>query len=89
MNANKDLAIRDKLLKKFEQDCIEIVEDAFGNYAIQHAIDVYGTESCSNLINKIIHPQNIISLCNQKFSSNVVEKCIQTSNKVKLIFLKI
>lgn len=71
------------LLNSFEKDFIEIVEDAFGNYAVQHIIDVYGADTVNTLINQII--QNIVSLSNQKFSSNVVEKCIQTVNQVNII----
>ncbi len=69
-------------MNAFEKDCIEIVEDAFGNYAVQHAIDVFGPDVCTSLISQVI--QNLVSLSNQKFSSNVVEKCIQCSNKVNI-----
>lgn len=81
MNATKMSDSKFNLLKFLEEDCIEIVEDAFGNYAIQYALDVYGLEICSNLIDVIL--KNLVQLCNQKFSSNVVEKVIQSSNKVR------
>ena len=32
-----------------------------------------------------IRIKNLLSLSNQKFSSNVVEKCIQVSDRVKII----
>jgi pumilio RNA-binding family len=74
------MKIRENLIKSFEANCIEIVEDAFGNYAIQFAVDIFGSQSCGNLIDII--SSNILSLSNQKFSSNVVEKCIQVADRV-------
>ena len=73
--------MREQLIKKFEKDCIEIVQDPFGNYAIQYAIDTFGYDSCENIINEIC--VNILSLSMQKFSSNVVEKCIENCNDVR------
>jgi pumilio RNA-binding family len=71
INANKSPEIREKLMRSFELSCIEIVEDAFGNYAVQYAIDSYGSQVCWNLLDIVI--RNILSLSNQKFSSNVVD----------------
>ena len=73
--------MREDLIKKFEKDCIEIVQDPFGNYAIQYAIDTFGNESCKMIINEIC--TNILSLSMQKFSSNVVEKCIENCHDVR------
>jgi hypothetical protein len=88
ITANKSAEIREKLMRSFEVNSTEIVEDAFGNYAVQYAIDNYGPEVCYNLIEHVI--QNLLSFANQKFSSNVVEKCIQVVDRVnieyKLIF---
>ncbi len=69
-----------QLINKFEKDCIEIVQDPFGNYAIQYAIDTFGYDSCKKIINEIC--VNILSLSMQKFSSNVVEKCIENCDDV-------
>lgn len=69
-------------MRSFEHNCTEIVEDAFGNYAVQYALDNYGYQVCWNLIEHVI--KNLLSLSNQKFSSNVVEKCIQVSDRVKI-----
>ena len=86
ISSNKTVDIRENLLRSFQKDLVEIVEDAFGNYAVQHAIDIYGADVCSNIINQIVN--NILSLSNQKFSSNVVEKCIIVTGRVSksLIF---
>ena len=66
--------LRASLLNIFETNCIEIVEDAHGNYAVQYLLDNLGPELCKNVIEIILH--NTVSLSSQKFSSNVVEKCV-------------
>lgn len=76
--------MRNKLIINFEKNCIEIVQDPFGNYAIQYAIDTFGNESCKIIIKEICN--NIHSLSMQKFSSNVVEKCIENCDEVNFIF---
>jgi len=57
------------LFENFE----ELVQNPYGNYAIQHAFDIYAKE-CGILFEKVI--DRIVQYSNQKFSSNVVEKCI-------------
>jgi len=56
----------------------ELVQNPFGNYAIQHAFDVY-VRDCEKLIEKVV--EKVIQYSNQKFSSNVVEKCISISSQ--------
>jgi hypothetical protein len=67
----------------FQKDYLDLVQDPFGNYAIQFAIDIFGKIECKNIIDAIC--EEIISLSLQKFSSNVVEKCIENCDNV--IFL--
>ncbi len=68
------------MIEKFEKECIEIVQDPFGNYAIQHLIEVYGSSLVRGIIHEVVN--NILSLSMQKFSSNVVEKCIESADPV-------
>jgi hypothetical protein len=81
MNSNKDKEIMQNLIALFEKDCIELVQDPFGNYAIQFAFEIYGPCVCRNLLIEIC--RHILSLSMQKFSSNVVEKCIENADEVK------
>jgi hypothetical protein len=74
INGNKDPEIRVKILSLIQKNCLEIIQNAFGNYIIQHILDEWGPEICKD-VTKVIQ-QNIISLSMQKFSSNVVEKCM-------------
>jgi hypothetical protein len=66
-----------------QKNCLEIIQNPFGNYIIQHILEEWGPE-ISKDVTKLIH-QNIISLSMQKFSSNVVEKCMDLIDEV--IFL--
>ena len=63
-----------------QKNCLEIIQNPFGNYIIQHILEEWGSEVCKD-VTKLIH-QNIISLSMQKFSSNVVEKCIDLLDEV-------
>jgi hypothetical protein len=74
------MEIRTVLLTKFDKNFFEIVQDPFGNYAIQFAIDTYGNIYCKDVIDKIC--KNILTFSLQKFSSNVVEKCIENCDQV-------
>lgn len=77
------MEIREELMNKFRENFFEVVQDPFGNYAIQFAIDTYGKEYCKDIINDIC--ANILTFSLQKFSSNVVEKCIENCEEVKLL----
>ena len=63
------------------KNALEIVQNPFGNYIIQHILDEWGPEVIKEVINVII--VNIISLSMQKFSSNVVEKCFDLVDSVR------
>jgi hypothetical protein len=80
INANRCEEIRTMLLEKFKKECLEIVQDPFGNYAIQYAMEVYGPVKCQGIIEELVN--NLLSLSMQKFSSNVVEKCIEYADFV-------
>ena len=80
INGNKDLNIRRSILKTIETNCLDIIQNPFGNYIIQHVIDEWGYNVCKDVV-KLIH-QNILSLSMQKFSSNVVEKCLDVIDQV-------
>jgi hypothetical protein len=72
---------RKMLLDHISKNALEIVQNPFGNYIIQHILDEWGPEIIKEVINVII--ANIISLSMQKFSSNVVEKCFDLVDNVK------
>ena len=82
INGNEDITIRNKILFLVQKNCLEIIQNPFGNYISQHILEEWGPEVCSD-VTKIIH-QNLVSLSMQKFSSNVVEKCMDLISEVQL-----
>ena len=74
ISENKEEAITKSILLCLEKDYIEITQDQFGNYAVQHAVDKFGYSKCYNIIRLIC--KNIVYFANQKFSSNVVDKIV-------------
>jgi hypothetical protein len=63
-------------------DCL--IQNPFGNYAIQHALEIFFDRSNNEfqqMIDRIL--LKVVFYSNHKFSSNVVEKCILCTNKVK------
>ncbi len=75
MTGNKDLAYRTKLIELIQKNLLEIIQNPYGNYVIQHLIIEWGLDYSRSIINSIT--DNIISLSMHKFSSNVVEKCLE------------
>jgi pumilio RNA-binding family len=60
-------------------DCIVnasvvLIQDAFGNYVVQYVLDLNNNEVNARLA--YIFIERIVELSKQKFSSNVIEKCL-------------
>ena len=68
-----------RLEQVIQQHALALVNDSYGNYVLQHAI-----ENNSEFADKVMEvlKGNIVSLCCQKFSSNVIEKCLETKSDV-------
>lgn len=60
----------------------DLIQNAYGNYAIQHTFEVY-KEDCKEIWDKIT--PKAIPFCTQKFSSNVIEKCLETTSLVIIL----
>jgi len=74
VSGNSEQNIRKKILECVSLNGIDIIQNPFGNYIIQYMLDSWGVCSCASIINVIA--DNIVTLSLQKFSSNVVEKCL-------------
>ncbi|KAJ5079563.1 hypothetical protein M0811_14432 [Anaeramoeba ignava] len=75
---------RDGLYEKVRENAILLVEDQYANYVVQHILE--SPNFADSFIPKII--PHFVDLSVQKFSSNVVEKCLKVANntiKQKLI----
>ena len=57
---------------------MKLAENQYGNYCIQHVLDHAPYSVCTNIKTKM--ESKYVRLAKQKFSSNVVEKCLRTSN---------
>jgi len=72
-----DAAQRAKLLPKLAENAIHLVQCPFGNYAVQAALETWPGE-CTELIMRF--KGRMLQLACQKFSSNVVEKCMVSAD---------
>jgi hypothetical protein len=69
---------KQKIIKKLANHATDLVISPYGNYAIQAAIEAWMMPACRPLILKL--KGRILQLAIQKFSSNVVEKCIAVTD---------
>ena len=79
ISENNSIIIRNEIIKLLIENCLEITQDQYGNYVIQHAIENFGFVNCYNLI-RIIY-KNVVFLSCQKFSSNVIDKIVLNSHQ--------
>ena len=70
---------RARLIAQITANAFSLVQDPFGNYVVQYILDLnepHFTEPlCRNFCG------NIPALSKQKFSSNVIEKCLRTADQ--------
>ena len=78
-----DYNIKKLLMSKFLDQWLYIIQDTYGNYAYQTLIETWEIDLIDEIIKKIC--DNIISLSVQKYSSCVVEKCLQYLDESRLV----
>ena len=83
MNENKIKNI----IKAIEDNLVSIITDQYGNYCIQSIIVFQNQNIKLNIIDQIA--KNICFYSNQKFSSNVVEKCFEDTLTKDIVMKKI
>jgi hypothetical protein len=66
-----------KLVAEIISRALSLVQDPFGNYVVQHILYKVPNQA-DNLIRRLLG--HLTDLCVQKFSSNVVEKCLQVAS---------
>lgn len=69
---------RKSMVKFISENAIQLVQDPYGNYAVQEIMERWPEQDYIPVINKI--KEKVAQLSIQKFSSNVVEKCLQISD---------
>ncbi|KAK6528666.1 hypothetical protein TWF694_003914 [Orbilia ellipsospora] len=70
---------RSELISHITENAFALVRDPFGNYVVQYILDLGEPDLAEPLIHKFLG--RISELSMQKFSSNVIEKCIRVSEK--------
>ncbi|OCF41394.1 pumilio-family RNA binding protein [Kwoniella heveanensis CBS 569] len=71
-------AQRMQLVTEIIFNSLYLVQDPFGNYVIQYILDLNDARFSEPLIRTFIG--NVCSLSVQKFSSNVIEKCVRVAD---------
>lgn len=71
------------LIEKISENCVQLVQSPYGNYAVQQSIDCWNNQELQ-VVFANLHA-NVLQLSMQKFSSNVIEKCLDRADDQMLI----
>jgi len=63
------------LLQEISSHAVDLVQGPYGNYAVQHAFEEWGGETCRPILEAL--RGRLVQLSIQKFSSNVVEHLLR------------
>ncbi|KAI9784088.1 MAG: hypothetical protein M1816_001060 [Peltula sp. TS41687] len=66
-----------QLINQIANHVFPLVKDPFGNYVVQYILDLSDTSLTESVMRRFLG--NVATLSKQKFSSNVIEKCIRTA----------
>ncbi|KAF1990568.1 hypothetical protein K402DRAFT_417356 [Aulographum hederae CBS 113979] len=69
---------KDQLIAEITNKAFVLVQDPFGNYVVQYILDLPNRQYTAPVCN--MFRGSICSLSKQKFSSNVMEKCIRVAD---------
>lgn len=73
------------IVKSISENLDVIIQDPYGNYIVQYSYEMFGQDRCEEITAEIIN--KFTQYCIQKFSANVVEKCIVTYCPVNTLFI--
>eukprot|EP00804_Cyclotella_cryptica_P009688 CCRYP_011219-RA/>CCRYP_011219-RA protein AED:0.13 eAED:0.29 QI:0/0/0/1/1/1/2/0/913 len=68
-------AARSHLVSRIVEKSLDLMQDAYGNYVVQYVLDVCGDEEVHAICESVIGRVCLLAI--QKFSSNVMEKCLE------------
>ena len=69
---------RSRLVSCIVDKSLELMQDAYGNYVVQYVLDVCADEDVHAVCESVVGKVNLLAI--QKFSSNVMEKCLERCN---------
>lgn len=77
---------RSNLVGRIVEKSLELMQDAYGNYVVQYVLDVCGDEDVQAVCESVAGKVCLLAI--QKFSSNVMEKCLERcTDRVKEMYL--
>ena len=77
---------RANLVLRIVDKSLELMQDAYGNYVVQYVLDVCSDDDVQAVCASVAGKVNLLAI--QKFSSNVMEKCLERcSDGVKAMYL--
>ena len=77
---------RSHLVRRIVEKSLELMQDAYGNYVVQYVLDVCGDEDVHAVCESVAGKVCLLAI--QKFSSNVMEKCLERcTDRVKELYL--
>ena len=80
---NKDVLLKVQLL--INENAFVLILNPYGNHALQSAIDTWNVDMLEHVFTML--KGKLTMLSTQKYSSNVIEKCIEKSNEFLLMFI--
>ncbi|RMZ91329.1 hypothetical protein DV736_g1417, partial [Chaetothyriales sp. CBS 134916] len=72
-------AQRARLIARITECAFDLVQDPFGNYVVQYILDLDEPTFTKPLCDSF--KGRVVALSKQKFSSNVIEKCLRTADQ--------
>jgi Pumilio-family RNA binding repeat len=78
---------RAHLVRRIVEKSLELMQDAYGNYVVQYVLDVCSDDDVQAVCESVAGKVNLLAI--QKFSSNVMEKCLERcSDPIKEMYLR-
>ena len=78
MTLTTDQAQIDAIIKLLADHLVTTIQSPYGNYAITTALETWGLSRCEPIMIKI--KENFAQYAMHKFSSNVIEKCVERAD---------
>ena len=86
LDSPKSIA-RSNLVARIVEKALDLMQDAYGNYVVQYVLDVCSDEEASAVCESVAGRVGMLAV--QKFSSNVMEKCLEKANdRVQELYLR-
>ncbi|KAL3924498.1 MAG: hypothetical protein SGILL_001009 [Bacillariaceae sp.] len=77
---------RANLVHRIVDKSLELMQDAYGNYVVQYVLDVCSDNDVHAVCESVVGKVNLLAI--QKFSSNVMEKCLERcTDRVKEAYM--